>query len=515
MTPDMELRPFGEASCEDEVQLMGEEEYSRYYFEHTRFNAPSLDRKTFLIVGRRGSGKTSLGQHFSFQKTIKHAFAIDVNEPELFKDMMRRISGKELQARETDIPRLADVWNFLIWQIIFFELKDKDPRIKFAAFIHGEPGSVPHLLIHALKLVLARILATPDDSIITELENLVNDDRVKAAKEAVLEIARKMPVIVAVDTLENYSVENQAMMNIVAALIQCASDFNRDYSNKNIHLKIFVMAEVFPYLKEEVLLNPLKHVHDEVYLHWRPKDLLRLISWRLAYYLQRKMHTNVPSINWDDFVDVHSKFWEPLFGKEIKNGNGLTEKTFPYVLRHTQMRPRQLILLCNNIAKVAGDTIPEQGFSQQDLLAGIQKIEDKLSGEVINSYNTVYPNVGRIVDALSGFPVRFKGSELDKRAPMTASQWNTGREYSPSNFRQLVAELGIVGRIRSEDLSKGFIEADFEYATEDRLPILSTDDCVIHPLFFRRLNVKVEPKVRVYPFPNHPEFKDLEYWQNP
>jgi hypothetical protein len=346
------------------------------------------------------------------------------------------------------------------------------------------------------------------------LENLVNDDRVKAAKETVLEIARKKPIIVAIDTLETYSVENYTMMNIVAALIQCGSGFNRDYSNKNIHLKIFVMAEVFPYLKEEVLLNTLKHVHNEVYLHWRPKDLLRLISWRLAYYLQKKMHFKIPPVNWDDYTDVHSKLWEPLFGKEIRNGSGLMEKTFPYVLRHCQMRPRQLILLCNSIADAAGDTIPDHGFSEQHLLTGVREIEDNLSEEVFNSYNTVYPNVGRIVDALSGIPVRFKGSELDKRAPMTASQWDTEREYSPFNFRQLVAELGIVGRIRREDVSNGFIEADFEYASEGRLPILSTDDCVIHPMFYRRLHVTVVPKVRVYPFPDHPEFKDLEYWKN-
>ena len=46
------------------------------------------------------------------------------------------------------------------------------------------------------------------------------------------------------------------------------------------------MAEVFPHLKEEVILNPLKSVRNEVYMHWRPKDLMRLISWRFYNYLE-------------------------------------------------------------------------------------------------------------------------------------------------------------------------------------------------------------------------------------
>src|ERR1700720_334328 len=33
-----ELEPFGEADCESELKVMGSSEYSKYYFDHTRFN---------------------------------------------------------------------------------------------------------------------------------------------------------------------------------------------------------------------------------------------------------------------------------------------------------------------------------------------------------------------------------------------------------------------------------------------------------------------------------------------
>ena len=90
----------------------------------------------------------------------------------------------------------------------------------------------------------------------------------------------------AIDTLENYAINDDIMMRTMAALIQCGSEFNRNNANNGVHVKIFLMAEIFPYLKEEVILNPLKCIRHEIYLYWRPKDLMQLISWRFHHYLR-------------------------------------------------------------------------------------------------------------------------------------------------------------------------------------------------------------------------------------
>src|SRR6266511_2399784 len=44
-----DLEPFGEADCESELKVMGSSEYSKYYFDHTRFNREALSPKVFLI----------------------------------------------------------------------------------------------------------------------------------------------------------------------------------------------------------------------------------------------------------------------------------------------------------------------------------------------------------------------------------------------------------------------------------------------------------------------------------
>ena len=513
---EFELPPFGEADCAAEVLLL-KEKYSDYYFSQTRFNWAALDPKSYLIIGRRGSGKTALSQYFTFQSKIRNAIAIDVDEPELFHDVMRKISSNRLDGRSIEIPRLMKVWEFCIWLTIFSKLRDHDPRILAASFIGSESGKLAHFIVEMIKAAVTRFVGEEGRAVVDEFESLLGDARVQIGREAVIELAKKRPIIIAIDTLENYSIHDDAMMRAVASLIQFGSAFNRAYSVKNIHLKIFVMAETYPYLKEEVVLNPLKHIRNEVFLHWRPKDLMRLICWRLYYFLRINGLVS-PSfgldINWRDHRDVFRRMWVPYFGESLVNGNGLSEKTFPYVLRHIQMRPRQLIVLCNSIAKSAkldSGVRAFTGFTDSHLVKGIRAVESHLAGEVYSAYSEVYPRVSNIVEALTGIPMIFKGSELDKRAYVTASQWKTGQsemDYSPYNFRQLVAELGIVGRVRRKHADAGYVEADFEYTTEDRLPLLPTDECVIHPMFYQNLAVKIDHSLRIYPFPDHPEFQE-------
>lgn len=504
-----ELEPFGEPDCESELRLLGTDEYSKYYFYHTPFNQEALSRKVFLIVGRRGSGKTALSNFFSFQKEIQNLTAIDVDEPAAFQQVMTQIAASAAQSREVAIPRLVKIWEFVIWSIIFRQFQNQDPRIKAACmFANSDSEKVSTFIRHVLKALVVKYLKT-DNQLADELEGLLSHETIKTAKAAVLELSKKKPIIVAIDTLENYAIKDESMMRATGALIQCASEFTRAHLQHNIQIKLFVMAEVFPHLKEEVILNTLKFVRNEVYLHWRPKDLMRLIIWRYWRYLQDGGYLgyNAPNnLDWDNYREVLQARWNPFFGAELRNENGLSEKTFPYVLRHTQLRPRQLIVLCNAIAQYARSKGTFPHFTQEDILQGIQQGQELLADEVFNSYSSVYPNAARIAEALSGLPMIFKGKELDKRAPQTASLWEAG-DYSPIAFRQLLAELGIVGRVRHIHEERGIVEADFEYASTGRLPLLVEDECVIHPMFYRKLNVQRARKLCVYPFPDHEEFR--------
>lgn len=500
--------PFGEESCEAEITTL-QKHYSDYFFTHTDFCSEALSPSTYLFVGRKGTGKTSLAHYFTFHKTSKVYECIDVDEPKVYHSVLHRISGALDNSTDVALTKVAAVWEYVIWMLIFAQYSDCDPAVHAAA-VSDRSGTWSNLVRTLLRGLLGKFAGDKEGQLMDGLEEIVDEPTFNKAREAVLKHTAKKPVIIAIDSLEDYATDDHAMMLALSGLVECASRISRGYASEGIQLKVFVTAEIFPHLCEEYISNLLKHVRQPLFLHWGPKELTRLICWRFHTYLQatnQLLPISRGSIDWDSSKDVIEKMWTPYFGRSLSNGLGIEEKTLPYILRHTQLRPRQLIVLCNAIAAAAIKDGSFPKFSQNAIIQGVHSQEVNLAKEVLNSYKRVYPNVARIVSALTSLPVVFEGKQLDGVAKDTASQWPDGK-YNLIAFRLMVAELGIVGRVRSEG-KDGSLLGDFEYFMEDRLSIQPKDLCVIHPMFFNKFNIEMTRKVKVLPFPSKKEYEDL------
>ena len=497
--------PFGEESCEHEFKVL-QDEYKNFYYGQSRFNAESLDEDVYLIVGRRGSGKTSLTKYFGFQDIIKNAHSIDVDEPNVYSGILQGLAERPMLSADLAVIEVGKIWDYLIWSLIFDEFKDRDAAIR-AASLMVRKGTASHFLHDLLRGLVSKYV---DDSgkVADDVSATTMSPIFANAQAKVLEYTRKEPIIIAIDTFERYDRENTAMMVVTAALIQRANEFNITYAHKGIHVKAFVSAEIFPHIKESIITNTTKFIRNPVYLRWKPRDLIRLIMWRFYRYMQERGHQfpgNEP--DWDDFRDILEKLWNPFFGEKIQNLRGGWERSFPYILRHTQMRPRQLVVLCNQIARATERSGKFPHFKDVTISKVIAESEYDLADEVLNSYDLIYPRVADIITALTNAPTVFRGNYLDQVAKRTSSAWPHGT-YSTAAFRRVVAELGIVGKVRTSDEASGIIAADFEYAMQDRLTLTSDDDCVIHPMFYSKLQVKKNGWI-VYPFPDHEDFQPV------
>lgn len=505
--PEATRHPFGEESCEHEVEVL-REHYHQYYYNQSRFNQEVLDPDVYLIVGRRGSGKTSLTQYFNFQDRLRNAHSIDVNEPHVYSHILQGIADRNFVSTDLAVSEVAKIWDYLVWTLIFSEYRDRDPQIK-AADVMIRKGNASHF-IHDVLAGLIKKYVDESGRLSDEISDLLTSPMFVGARQRVLEITTREPVIVAIDTFERYDLYNTAMMVVTASLIQCANHFNIAYAPRGIHLKAFVSAEIFPHIQENIITNPTKFIRDPVYLLWRPKDLMRLIAWRFYKYLEENGHRfPFDSVDWNDHRDIRRKLWDPFFGAQVRNLCGRDEQSLPYVLRHTQMRPRQMVILCNRIARHAKQNGKFPYFKDISISRAIGSIESELAGEVLNSYNLIYPGVSDIVMALSAAPAIFPGNYLDQVAKRTSGAWPRG-SYSANGFRRLVTELGIVGRIRRKNEKSGIVEADFEYNMNDRLVLSSDDECAIHPMFYSKLQIKRESKYIVYPFPDDEEYREIQ-----
>lgn len=501
--------PFGELSCEHEIETLGND-YQNYYYDQSRFNAGVLDPETYLIVGRRGSGKTSLAKYFKFQSVVKNACCIDVDEPDVYNDILQEIAAQSSYSTDLNLSRIVKIWEYVIWSLIINEYQSSDKSLAFNGLLMSQKGKPAYIVKSLLKDLVVKYVGA-ENAVLESIEESLLSAGFNETCDKILNLTANTPVFVAMDTIERYDRNDEILMQATAGLIQCASNFNMRYSRRGIHVKAFVSAEIFPHLKEAAITNTAKFIRQPVYLYWRPRDLIRLICWRFYRYLELLgHHAHLPTkpVRWDIFSDVLEKMWFPFFGENIRNNNGVTEKSFPYIIRHTQMRPRQLVILCNEIARKSNDYHCYPHFYKLDICSVIKDCERDLADEVLNSYAKIYPRVAEIVDALRTFPAKFDGNLLDKAAHTTAFAWPKG-EYSPDSFCRLVAELGIVGRVRNYDERSSIVEADFEYTLTDRLALRSTDKCVIHPMFYSKLQIQNDQKLIVLPFPDNPEFHEL------
>jgi len=489
------IDPFGLPDCEKERTKYGEQ-YEDIFFDEAPFNKPALEQFSYLIVGRKGAGKTALSAFLSFQKTIPNCRYVELDVFQIYKNIFHRASSWIDQRRQLVIPELAVAWDLLVWSYIIDAMGDEVQHVDRNAESRSfSPSSIFERL--------AQIIVSNDrEKVSADLEKIKADASLEDAKAEVCRRCVRRPMIVAIDTLEQYDINDSLLMFAQAALIEFAANFNASYSDRGLHLKVFVPGEVFPYLYQRIVLNPAKSINHPVFLLWRARDLLRLICWRLFKRLEAAHYEfSRPQlhIDWENYRDVLGNMWTPFFGKQVENSKGFMEESFPYVLRHTQMRPRQLIYLCNTIANrsLRGNRFPQAMV--QDVKEGVREGEDTLAKDILNSYSSVYENVDKIIPALKGAPMSFPGSELDRLAKRTRSQWPSG-QYSLDEFRRLVAEIGVVGRVPLGNGSSQKISAEFEYSLSRHLNLAPEDQCVIHPMFYSHLSIDTRSSSIVMPF---------------
>jgi len=506
--------PFGERACEHEVKIL-QQGYRDFYYGDSQFNQYLLDPARYLIVGRRGSGKTSLIEYCSFQTRFRNTQRISIENPEKFQSEWQALISTILPYGNYGTLIIADIWNFILWILIFEHLK---------------------LDLDWLQIIDSKVLNksdAPENKICTILQsilsNLSNQDKFGALnfpswvsgilkskdwhehQTNVLEITSLQPLIITIDTMERYDIQDDVLLQTTAALIECVSNINIFHARCGLHVKVFVASEIFPYIKESVISNSTKYIREPLFLHWTPKDLIRLITWRFYQFLRKTEHRQEYirlKVDWDNFSDVLNKLWNPFFGETITSDSGKTERTFPFILRHTHMRPRELVIICNFIAKQAITEGVFPYFYKIDNLASmVEHASTNLADETINSYAKIYPNVSHIIANLENSPMHFQGNHLDKIAKHTSSLW-PDNNYSLAKFRSLVSELGIIGRVRTLDKTTNIVAADFEYSLANRLTLRNDDECVVHPMFYSKLDVKRTDNMIVYPFPKNENFID-------
>lgn len=490
-----------------------------------------------MIVGRRGSGKTDALLSHSFMPRPFGEFSPVVyfdadNSANLFQNILTLIN----QQIRRDSPKpmvelVSSLWSYLFWVTIFVQLVKENGRNK----------SDNELSVFTKALGIPEALETPyevaSETIIrlsASFNNLSEEERSLgffsrfqymdfggvsfreaqyAAKEYLIETGRTG--IILLDSFEEVSVSRDEDALTISGLLRSVSRMHDP--GVPLEVRCCIPAEAYFYITD-ISSNVLKDFQRQTILHWSAMEILQICARRYSKFLSIH-HPVLYAEVFSDF-DLETRegtrrFWAEVLPERTPNLNpNIFEDTIPYMLRHTQLLPRQMILLLNRClaSHFSSGKGPSDRIQPEVIADVVKRTERHIARQIITAHKFIWPEAEKQIEPVLkelGHNVVRVGDlrRLFARSPVRGF----GNIYDFSDYLRMLTELGVVGRFI--DRTERFVVATYEYSEPFRLLFNEDDLLCVHPCFtqiYRVLDRSNLPRdyLPVYPHGAHPNDVD-------
>jgi hypothetical protein len=402
----------------------------------------------------------------------------------------------------------------------------------------GEFGSIWTTVSSILRVALPDSRHSALEDFLSELREK-NVEALTNAVQACLADIEEFDVqpAVCIEPIETPNSDIEQEENIAQTLVNCLLNTYFDYFRPirgRQRLRVEIAIPWHRYRKQE-LMQPQKFLSYIGDFNWRKSALRKFINKRIEYEF-RRVGRKLPKKGGPDA-------WRLLFPESLRNGNSRIvgkEDTFEYVLRHSQYRTRDIILLCRRCVVLASN---ETERTVDDILRGrvdidedfiiraVRQISSSLAIDREIEASRRMPDVHLYIDALKGMPIPFSLDDLKRRVKrfhghsvsddvgtILQKLWDggfVGLRLSTTSIaarNQLRAQFGKHAQSPSD---RNGLEANFylfEHITrESPYDILNTHDgqngradnfdieveIVTHPMMFERLANRVNLKTPI------------------
>jgi hypothetical protein len=464
------------------------------YDRRVQLHLESQRHPPTFIVGRRGSGKTAL---LLSRELEKDTLTVRLSTSEAFSQINSALDYFDERIVVT-VESAAELWDAILWGPIAVRLAgsktSRDPRDQQRVLWEGTKE---------LRKVAAGA-ARPDDAVLGAMADLVVEamidteglvtvetviDRIalgdhswRAVREAAMKILRERRVacFVLIDSLENVGEHIDRLKLTLQGLFHLVGAKRSERSVGNFRIQCCFPSELWPSLNE-MSSNPIKDFAGRMALQWHWKDLLHASSTRLAAFLQQEYPEDYKRMRSDSALELFYEF----FPDTVVNQNGGTERAIAYILRHTQLLPRQVLLILNEaLAQAIADSTPElPSVTGEHILASVRRAEGILCPEIFSAHHYRFPDAEQVATALIPFlPFRFDESELEQACTRAGLKKTHG--HNVTAIRSMLGDIGIIGRFLG--VTDVYNKAEFSYSVEGRLTLSPFDQFCLHPLFVRQ-----------------------------
>lgn len=528
LTPE---EPFGPP--QSEALIASSQVFLTLYMSENLPHQRAAKAKPSYIIGRRGAGKTSFLIGTSL---VDEAKVMIVRSEDIYTEV-----DKIVREYNDNVGALVADLSCYIWEVIIShaaiiatvrsaKYAPKYDNLWKYLRSYGKEESIEtdEFLAQVAREIRNSIF---DDSIDTSFRKKcksVTRDGVsfESAMQLLTELIEvgDLNVAVVVDNLEDlggniYRIEEplKALLRFVARI--------KDSDDRVVlpfRCQFCFPSEVLPKLYE-FSANPEKDLRDRLTIQWHARELLHLSANRLAYFLSANDCWCELSDEWseystDDLPLTENKamrLLRSLLPIQVENGFNVPEDPIAYILRHTQLVPRQMIVIFNSIFSDWGDNDYSR-ISAKQVLAGVAEAEDILSSSILTAYRGDFPHLADAIQRL-----RNNIMQTCKVSEMHENYNHSGGAKSGMDFDSFLEALLTVGAIGIRRKSTERYEiAEFAYTLREVLPPTSSDDYVcIHPLFIKKFHdhssissMKDGGHKPIYPYGADPSDGEYRQW---
>ncbi len=467
---------------------------SALYDRRVQLHLESERHPPTFIVGRRGSGKTAL----LLSRELDHdSLTIRLGTTEAFSQVNNGLLYLNERVVVT-VESAAELWDLVLWAPIDVQLAmsktSRDPRDEQRVLWEGTrelrriaSGSrrPDDAVLSAMVEKVVEAIIDTDGPVTTEhLKDTIRlGDHslrtIQAAATAVLR-SRRTPVFVLIDSLEDVGEHIERLKMTLQGLFHLVGTKKSERAAGGYRIQCCFPSELWPSLNE-MSSNPIKDFAGRMALQWQWKDLLHATSTRLTAFLEQEYPEDYRRMKSDSALELFYEF----FPDTVASRSGTPERTVAYILRHTQLLPRQLLLILNEaLSQAVVDSDPDlPAVTEEHILTAVRKAEGILCPEIFSAHHYRYPDAERIAAALIPYlPFRFSDSELNKACNRAGIRkaFNT----DTTAIRTMLGDIGIIGRFVGA--TETYSKAEFSYSVEGRLSLSPFEEFCLHPLFVRQ-----------------------------
>ncbi len=496
--------------------------------EHNKLYNRIRERPS-IVLGRKGSGKTSFLRHLLYGNKYKVSVLIDTSDA--FTKIIRSVQSTLNKDGFIFPEDVAKLWNALFWLEIVYETKKIYPSStkKLAVFnkvfeIFGlKPKMSPGSIIQTVLQVLREKSENNDIGMAADIFYRLMEEKDTSfdeLKKSTINVLREnnTQAIILLDSLEDFHLDLEPIKKSIEGLFKAIGEFNIVRGRPEIR---FCLPSELYYVFVKLSKNRVKDFSQRMLLHWHSGELLILAAHRYKIYLN-VYEIGSPTIRKElNSIDISKRkgaisFFEKVFPKEIKNHAGLVEKPLPYLLRHTQLLPRHILRYLTAIIKIdsKNGNSGATSISPEAIKMGINQVEGELWREVCEAFSYRYPKALDVCSAvIPQLPLRFSNGELHNIFNQHAKKVYADKNIEFENFRRMMFEMGCIGAVI--DSSDIYTHGVFEYTMPESLDPADKNELCLHPMFCG--GIKNETSVTegaskvVYPYGADPNSEDVRH----